>query len=255
MCYDIAFMTRQSEQYARRYGTTEEWEEVKKTLPPTYHASGFDAPDIPVITNEHPEKVQLMQWGFVPMVYAPKKGGRPLNTLNARNDNIYNPRSIYRKSAESKHCLVMIDGWFDHHKKDGVAYPHYVQLKNHEPFMIAGLWQTFVSEKDEIELNTVTLITGPANKEVAWVHNEPAYSPESRMVYVVSPEDDERWLFSDEETAMELIKPLPDDTLEYYPCEPIKSNKKLGRVYLGNVPEIQRRRRYLELEENQGTLF
>ncbi len=255
MCYDVAFMTRQSEQYARRYGTADDWEEVKKILPPTYHASGFDEPDLPVVTNESPDRVQVMQWGFVPMVYAPRKGGRPLNTLNARNDNIYNPRSIYRKSAESRHCLVMIDGWFDHHKKDGIAYPYYVQLKTKEPFMIAGLWQTYVSERDEIEVNTVTLITGPANKEIAWVHNEPAYSPESRMVYVVSPEDDERWLFSDEDVSMELIRPLPDDTLDYYPCEPIKSNKKLGRVYLGNVPEIQGKRRYPELEESQGSLF
>ncbi len=256
MCYDVAFMTRQASEYSKRYGDNSMWERIQRILAPTYHASGFDEPDLPVVTNEHPEEVQAFHWGFVPTVYAPKKNGRPINTLNARNDNLFKSNGIYRKSAGSRRCLVMLDGFFDHHKKGGVAFPHYVKLKSGDPFMVAGLWQTFVNEKEEVEINTVTLVTGPANKEMAWVHNEPAYSPDSRMIYIVQPADDERWLWgTEEEDTLQLIQPLPDDELEYYACQPIKSNKKLGRTYLGNVPEIQKPRHYPELAEEQGSLF
>lgn len=255
MCYDAATMTKKAKHYAQRYGDVAMWEQVKMKFPEMYHLNGFDEPDLPVITNEEPKAVNLHHWAFVPFVYAPKINGRPMNTLNARTDKIFTDRSIYRESAEYRRCLVMLDGFFDHHKKDGIAYPHYVQLKSKEPILVAGLWQTYEDPKDGIAIKTVTLVTGPANKEMAWIHNEPAYSPDSRMIYIVDPKDDETWLHGDIEEAKELIQPLPDDLLDYHPCNPIKSNKKLNRIYLGNVPEIQDRKYYPKLEEVQGGLF
>ncbi|MEM7297792.1 MAG: SOS response-associated peptidase family protein [Bacteroidota bacterium] len=254
MCYDVATLTKRGEKYAKRYGQTKMWEDAKKKSPPIYHTTGFDEPDLPVIINEDPEVVSFHHWAFVPFVYAPQINGRPMNTLNARNDKIFNSR-VYKESANARRCLVMLDGFFDHHKKDGIVYPHYIQLKTKEPFMVGGLWQTFQDPKDGIPVNTVTLVTAPANKEMTWIHNEPAYSPESRMIFIVNIKDDEQWLHGSPEEAASLIKPLADDALDYYPCQPIKGNKKLNRVYLGNVPEIQERKYYPELEEIQGGLF
>lgn len=255
MCYDVAYLTKRAKDYARTYGKVEDWEDIQKRLPPVFHASGFDEPDLPVITNDRPEEIQAFQWGFVPNVYAPQVTGRPLNTLNARDDKIFTERSLYRDSANAQRCLIMLDGFFDHHKKNGIAYPHFIKLKTDEPFMVGGLWQSFKVPDDEFTLNTVTIVTGPANKEMAWVHNEPAYSPDSRMVYIVPPGEEEAWLFGDAQEAQKVIKPLPDDRLDYYPCKPVKSNKKLNRTYLGNVPEIQQRHHYPELEASQGSLF
>lgn len=255
MCYDVAYLTKRAKAYAERYGKAEDWEDIKKRLPPTYHASGFTEPDLPVITNDRPEEIQAFQWGFVPMVYAPKMQGRPMNTLNARDDKIFTGRSVFRDSAKKQRCLVMIDGFFDHHKKDGIAYPHYVKLKTDEPFLVGGLWQSFKVPDEEFALNTVTMVTGPANKEMAWVHNEPAYSATSRMIYIVEKGEEDTWLFGEAEEAKQVIKPLPDDLLEYYPSQPIKSNKKLNRTYLGNVPEILNQAHYPELETEQGSLF
>lgn len=255
MCYDAATMAKKAAKYAQRYGKEAMWEVAKQKSPPLFHVSGFDEPDLPVITNVDPSNVNFFQWGFVPFVYAPNINGRPMNTLNARNDKIFTDKSVYRKSADSKRCLVMLDGFFDHQKKDGVVYPYFIQLKSKEPFMVGGLWQTYLNERDEIEINTVTLTTGPANKEMAWVHNEPAYSPDSRMIAIINKEDDDAWLNGSSEIASKLIKPLPDDSLICSPCQPIKSNKKLNRSYLGNVEEIQSYHYYPELEESQGSLF
>jgi putative SOS response-associated peptidase YedK len=255
MCYDAATMTRKAKAYAQRYGNEKIWEEAKQKSPPYYHLNGFDEPDLPVITNKSPDQIQFFQWGFVPFVYAPSIQGRPMNSLNARDDKIFTEKSIYRKSAESSRCLVMLDGFFDHHKKNGVAYPYYVRLKSGDPFLVGGLYQRHVHEVDEIEIDTVTLVTGPANKEMAWIHNEPAYSSESRMIFIVQQSHDDVWLNGTIKEAQEAIKPLPDGELSYHPCRPIKSNKKLNRVYLGNDPKIQEYQYYPELEESQGSLF
>lgn len=255
MCYDAATMTKKAKAYAERYGTVEIWDEAKRKYPPFFHMNGFDEPDLPVITNQAPDQVQFFQWGFVPLVYAPDIHGRPMNTLNARDDKIFTEKSIYRKAAESSRCLVMLDGFFDHHKKNGVAYPYYIKLKTGDPFLVGGLYQRFVNERDEIEIDTVTLVTGAANKEMAWIHNEPAYSPESRMIFIVDRSLDDIWLHGDPKEAQEAIKPLVDGELSYHPCKPIKSNKKLNRAYVGNTPDIQVYHYYPELEENQGSLF
>ena len=253
MCYDVSYLTKRAEKYAERYGTVEDWEDMKKRLPATFHASGFDEPELPVITGTEPDKIQAYSWSYIPGVYAPTINGRPINTLNARDDKIFQTKSVYNPAVEKGRCLVAIDGFFDHHKKNGIAYPFYVTMADDSPLFLAGLWQNF--RNDEIERNTCTLITTKANKEMAWIHNEPAYSAESRMVYVVPPENFDRWLFAEENEAKKMITPLADGVLKYHSCQPVKSNKKLNRVYLGNVPEISSHRYYPDLEENQGSLF
>ena len=248
MSYDISHSTKNPKQYAKRYGNTDIWENAQQESIPIYHVSGMNEPDLPVILNEDPENVNFLHWAFMPFEFAPKIKGKPMNTLNARDNRIFTEKSIYRDAAETRRCLVMLDGFFDHYKKDDLMFPHYVQLKTKEPFMVAGLWQTFTDPKDEVETNTVTLVTGPANKEVAWIHNETPYSPESRMMFIVDKKDDETWLHGDPEEAKALIKPLPDGLLDYYPCQPLKTVKRLHRLYLGNVPALLERKNYKELK-------
>ncbi len=254
MCYDVSYLTRKAEKYAKFHGTEVDWADLLKRVPPTYHASGFDQPELPAITAEH-AKVTTLSWPFIPPNHAPTMpDGRPINTLNARDDKIFNPKSVYYESANERRCVVVLDGFFDHHHKSGIAFPHYVKLKSDEPLLVAGLWQPFRNTLEAKEC--VTLVTTRANKEMAWIHNEPAYSPESRMIFVLqNREAMETWIHGTVEEAQVLIAPLPDGVLDYHPCKPVKSNKKLKRIYLGNVPEIQERAYYPELEEQQGSLF
>jgi putative SOS response-associated peptidase YedK len=72
---------------------------------------------------------------------------------------------------------------------------------------------------------------------------------------VVNKEEDDAWLNGSSEENSLLMKPLPDGALDYRPCQPIKSNKKLNRSYLGNVEAMQSYLYYPELEESQGSLF
>lgn len=248
MSYDVSHSTKNAKQYANRYGTEEMWEKVVQENVPIYHVSGFDQPHLPVILNEDPDDVDFAQWAFMPFEHAPQIKGKPMNTLLARDNRIFTDRSIYRESANSRRCLVMIDGFFLHHTKGDLQFPYYVQMKTKEPFMVAGLWQSFTDPKDEVETLTVALVTGPANKEVAWINGEEPYTAESRMFYIVEKEDDEAWLHGTPEEAQALIKPLPDGLLDYYTCQPLKTVKRLNRLYMGNVSGLLERKRYKELE-------
>jgi len=248
MSYDVSHSTKNPSQYAKRYGDLPMWEASEWDDPPAYHVTGLDEPDLPVILNEDPENVNFLHWAFMPFEFAPQIKGKPMNTLTARNDRIFTEKSIYRDAAQTRRCLVMLDGFFDNYKKNDIAFPHYVQMKTKEPFMVGGLWQTFTDPKDEVETNTLTLVTSPANKEMAWIHNEPAYTPESRMLFIVDKKDDETWLHGSAEEAEALIKPFPDGLLDYYPCQPLKTVKKLNRVYMGNVSGLLERKRYKELD-------
>lgn len=246
MCYDVSFLTRKAEKYAQHYGTEEQWKSIIKSLSPTHHVSGFDQPRIPAITNDH--GVTHLQWSFIPMEFSKR------NTLNARDDRIFTKESVYNESARQSRCIVMLDGFFDHHKKKGVAYPYYIELKSSEPMMVAGLWQTYKTTAEE--LDCVTLVTTRANKEMAWIHNEPAHSPASRMVFILQDKfSADLWLNGTEEEAKDIIWPMPDDSLKYHACKPIKPNKKLNRTYMGNVPGIKEKTYYTDLEEEQGSLF
>ncbi|MFY0606799.1 MAG: SOS response-associated peptidase family protein [Cyclobacteriaceae bacterium] len=248
MTYDISHSTKNAKQYAQRYGNVEMWENALEDSYPTYHVSGMNEPHLPVILNEDPENVSHLHWAFMPFKHAPQINGKPMNTLYARDNRIFTEKSIYRGSAESKRCLVMLDGFFETYKKGDLTFPYYVQLKTKEPFMVGGLWQTFTDPVEEVQTKTLTLVTGPANKEIAWLHNEKPYTPESRMMFIVDKKDDETWLKGSPEEAKALIKPLPDGLLDYYPCQPLKTVKRLHRLYLGNVPALLERKNYKELK-------
>lgn len=247
MSHDISFATKNPKQYAERYGNVEMWEDAIQDGTPVYHVSGMTEPHLPAILNTDPENVNFLHWAFMPFKYAPQIKGKPMNTLFARDNRIFADNSIYKGAASSTRCLVMLDGFFEHYVKDDLTFPYYVQLKSKEPFMVGGLWQNFTDPIDEVQTETLTLVTGPANKEVAWLHNEKPYTPESRMMFIVDKKDDETWLHGSAEEAKALIKPLPDGLLDYYPCQPLKTVKRLHRLYLGNVPALLERKNYKEL--------
>ncbi|MGB3468857.1 MAG: SOS response-associated peptidase family protein [Cyclobacteriaceae bacterium] len=233
-------MTKRAAEYAKRYGKTKDWEYFKQKHPDIYHVSGFVEPILPVVTGQDPDEVQ-------PLIWHPACFFKGYNTLNARDDKLLTSR-FWKKDFESRRCLVMIDGFYDFHDHGGKKFPFFVQMQSGEPFMIAGLYRTVNISGEERE--TVTLITTRANKEMAWLHNEPAYSPESRMMYVVNPNDDEEWLTGNWEQAKELIKPLPDGELQYHSCHKLR-----GKAYKGNLSEVSDKVYYPELEESQGSLF
>ncbi|HCR53692.1 MAG TPA: SOS response-associated peptidase, partial [Cytophagales bacterium] len=68
MCYEVRSLTLSKLKYLKRYGgdvfEIKKLEKLIEQFSPQYHASGFDHPDLPVITNTL--EIRTMNWGLIP---------------------------------------------------------------------------------------------------------------------------------------------------------------------------------------------
>lgn len=250
MCYDVAYMTKKAEKYAKHYGKQADWEDLKKRLPPVYHASGFGHPDLPVIASNNPEIIQTFEWGLIPpWAKDPASATQISNkTINARSEEMFEKPS-FRNAAKKNHCLIIVDGFFEHHWKDGKSFPHFIQHKSEEPMTLAGIWEEWNGK------HTVSILTTSANPLMARIHNNPKAAHEPRMPVIIDPKNHEEWLKpTDNDEAKEKVKqlliPNSADEMKAYPVKPLR-----GKNYIGNKPEIQEQYNYPELTSSQQSLF
>ena len=264
MCYDIRFLTKKKLKYARRFGNNEadikELEEqlieLGEKIGPYYHTSGFDHPDVPIITNEDRNKIQLFNWGLMPgWIKDVKKAVELSNrTLNARSEDMFDKPS-FKYAAKYRRCLVLVDGFFEYHWKKEKSYPHHITLKNDEPMALAGLWETWILESEGLMRNTFSIVTTSANPLMSYIHNKPKGSTEPRMPLIIPRELEDEWLKPvndpmDIEDIKSIILPYDDEEMQSWPVPKLK-----GKEAIGNVPEAIEKVFYPELESNQGELF
>ncbi|CAN5568482.1 SOS response-associated peptidase [soil metagenome] len=247
MCYDISYMTKKAVKYANYYGfPVEEVEEYINSIFPGYHASAFTHPDIPVVTNESPHKFQSFTWGLIPpWVKDPATAAKmQVQTLNARGENIFE-KPAFRAAAANKRCLVVVDGFFEHHWFNKNAYPFYIKMKNDDPFSLAGLWENWWHQG--IERNTVSIVTTAANALMTRIHNKPKASEGHRMPLIVPRDLHGEWLKPindplDKQSLTEMIRAYDEEELVAFTVPKLR-----GKSAVGNNPEACGEVKYQEL--------
>ena len=92
MCFYVS-ISKDADHIATRYSA--EFED-EAGFEPIYHASGFNNPCLPVITNELPGTIQMLQWGLIPGWVKDKASadGIKTKTLNARAETIFEKPSF-----------------------------------------------------------------------------------------------------------------------------------------------------------------
>jgi len=216
-----------------------------------YHASSFDLPKLPVITNENPKQIQLFTWGLIPFWVKDRKTADEvrLKTMNARAESIFEKPS-FRHAAEQKHCLVLADGFFEWQEYQGKNYPYYIRLKDHEPFAMAGLWETWVDKATSEELRTYTVITIKANPLMEKIHNK-----KKRMPVILRKENEKEWIRNSlkKETAQALLSPYDAREMEAFTISRLITSKHQNP----NVAEVLHPFLYPKLQKKirQKNLF
>ncbi|MFZ1808554.1 MAG: SOS response-associated peptidase [Cyclobacteriaceae bacterium] len=255
MCYEIRTASLSKAQYVSRYGDSvdpKEWDRVLDGSQLQYHASGFDHPDLPVITNQSPDTIQLLNWGLIP--HWTKDIGDVVRiqnqTLNARAETLFE-KPAYKTSVVSRRCLIIADGFFEHHHKNGKAFPYHIQMKNHEPMSLAGIWDTWSG--DGLERTTVSIVTTRANPLMSRIHNNPKLSEGPRMPLILPKENEMDWLnlsVSDAKDLEHLTLPFDESLLEAYTVAKLK-----GKQAVGNTVKAITKHDYQELMSVQTGLF
>jgi putative SOS response-associated peptidase YedK len=150
----------------------------------------------------------MVRWGLVPYwADDPKIGNR---LINARRESVART-AAFREAYQRRRCLVPADGFFEWQKDGRTRQPLLVRRKNQAPFAFAGLWERWPQPGGGV-LRSCTIITCPANKLIAPVHD--------RMPVILASEDYERWLDPSRADGRELLEPYRAAELEAFPVSP-----------------------------------
>ncbi len=167
---------------------------------------------VPVITSDSPKGFSFFYWGITPDFGKNKPVTQKL--INARAETV-TEKPTFKKSFESRRCLIPADGFFEW-KKIGkkTKTPFRFTLHHDALFSFAGIWEEYENEKGEINHTFVILTTNP-NSLVQEVHD--------RMPVILSPTDEKKWLdkYSSEQELLEIIQPYPADEMVSYTVSPL----------------------------------
>jgi putative SOS response-associated peptidase YedK len=216
---------------------------------PIYHSSAFRTPVHPIITNEAPDRIQFFSWGLIPFWVKDEAKARKIvfNTFNARAETIFEKPS-FKFSINKKRCLVLVDGFFEWHEAKGNKYPYHIRLTDSEAFALAGIWETWENKKTGEQKNTFSIITTTANPLLERIHNT-----KKRMPMILKTEDEERWLDNTltPEDIKSILIPFDENALEAFTVSKLISSRSQNT----NVPEVQKKVEYDELQSKQSKLF
>ena len=238
MCYRYSIYSK-PELIEARYNST-----FKEDFTPKYHVSAFSQVKLPVITNNNPQQIQLFNWGLIPFWVKDQKQAEEIQqkTANARAETIYE-KPAFRHAAEKKHCLVLVDGFFEWREFHGRKYPYYIRLKSHEPFSIAGLWEEWTNKEIDETICSYTVITTKANPLMEKIHNTKKRMP------VILPRELERLWINDsisKDQAKELLLPISEYDMEAYTISRLITSKTQDP----NVPSVIEPYTYPELKDS-----
>ncbi len=177
----------------------------------------------PVIVNTDGMRVlDLYRWGLIPSWAKDQKTAYKM--INARSETITEKPS-YRRLVNKGRCLVPADGFYEWQKnEDGRKTPMRIHLKSEAPFVMAGLWDTWI-DAEGVPLRSYTILTTSANARLEAVHH--------RMPVMIRPEMMNAWL--DPGVALKDMKGVFDPScapeMVYYPVsEFVNSPKHDGPV-------------------------
>lgn len=176
-------------------------------FPPRYNIAPTQP--VPVVRLEQgTRQFMLMRWGFIPgWVKDPKDF--PL-VINIRSESAAEKPS-FRAALARRRCLMPADGFYEWHRlgegRRQENRPYLFRRPDRGLFAFAALWETWHSP-DGSEIDTVAMMTGPANGQMAAIHH--------RSPAILPPEAFDAWLdpAAEPATLRELLRPPPDDLLE-----------------------------------------
>ena len=189
MCFYFSNSKRALE-LANRYGRKTDMLETSEETP-QYKINAFTHPTCPVVTEK--ESIESAKWGLIPTwtKTAAEAGKIRKICLYARTETVFNLPS-FRNPILTRRCLVPATGYFEFHHHDKSAIPYYIFLKDEEIFSFGGLYETWRNPESGETAQTFTILTVPANKLCAEIHNG-GKNP-FRMPLIISRKKEDEWL-------------------------------------------------------------
>lgn len=180
-----------------------------------------------VITNEYPDRLDMLKWGLVPFWAKDTKNAGRL--INARSEGIADKPS-FRSPIRKRRCLVLADSFYEWKRHGKEKIPYRIFPGNGDLLIMAGIWEVW--NKGEAPLQTFSIITTEPNQEMQPIHN--------RMpVLLATREEQQRWLdHLTLDEVLELLKTPEDGLLTMYRVSTqVNSVRNNGPELHEEVPE------------------
>lgn len=205
------------------------------------HLSAHAHRKIPVLTAAAPAQLQAFSWGLIPGWCSDEAKAKELRkmTLNAKSETVFDLAS-FRASIVERRCLIFVDGFYEWRLHGKTKYPYFIHMKDQEAFALGGIYDEWVNRATGEIIPTCSVITTPANKLLAQIHNQ-----KLRMPLIFTKEKMWEWIRPGigKETIRELMQPLPDGILTAHTI----SKRITSRTEDPNIPEVKKKFDYAEL--------
>ena len=163
---------------------------------------------------DHPETVQMAQWGFIGALANNKSISPKLYNLPA---NSAFERPTYRRSLGTNRCVIPADGffaWKQVSKKQRI--PYYFYFNDRSVFGIAGIWEGYEDMEGNFS-RSFNMMTIDTAENLSYQEDMPA---------ILKPEQFSQWLSP--ETAMESLSEMLGHAgsrdLQSHPVSPLLIN-------------------------------
>lgn len=175
------------------------WNGATPNWPARYNVAPTQ--DVPVLRA--PNELVPVRWGLVPS-WSKEIATAPL--INARGESVAEKPS-FRGAFKSRRCLVPADGFFEWRVEGQLKVPMYIRMRSQTPLVFGGIWDRWVAP-DGKALDSMAIVTTGANRLIGQLHD--------RMPVILGEADWASWIDGTPEVAATLIRPCPDDWLEYF---------------------------------------
>ncbi|HPD63961.1 MAG TPA: SOS response-associated peptidase [Bacteroidia bacterium] len=209
-------ITKKVDDITVRYRAELDFEKYK----PVYNAA--PTMQMPVITNQKPQKIEFFRWGLIPFWAKDVSVGNKM--INARAESLTEKVS-FKNLLARKRCLVIADGFYEWKKTGKMKIPYCIRLKNNELFSFAGLWDTWKNNDGE-SIYSFTIITTSPNEKMKEIHD--------RMPVILNPEREDLWMSdsADIDELKSILIPIDSALIETYPVSTLVNSPS------NNSPEV-----------------
>ncbi|MEY8732357.1 SOS response-associated peptidase [Peribacillus frigoritolerans] len=160
-----------------------------------------------VINDGVRNRLGYLRWGLIPFWAKDEKAGYKM--INARAETIAEKAS-FKNAYKKKRCLIIADSFYEWKKTPERKIPMRIKLKNHAPFGMAGLWESWKSPEG-ISIYSCSVITTVPNELMTSIHD--------RMPVILKPEDEKDWLnpsINDPAYLQQYLKSFDSEQMEAF---------------------------------------
>ncbi|MFE5428850.1 SOS response-associated peptidase [Peribacillus simplex] len=171
-----------------------------------------------VINDGTRNRLGYLRWGLIPFWAKDEKVGYKM--INARAETIAEKTS-FKNAYKKKRCLIIADSFYEWKKTPERKIPMRIKLKNHAPFGMAGIWESWKSPEG-LSIYSCSVITTVPNELMTSIHD--------RMPVILKPEDEKDWLnpsINDPAYLQQYLKSFDSEQMEAFEVSTdVNSTKK-----------------------------